>query len=109
MALALEGRQMKRIRLQEGFADVIAKHDIGMNEWADLAQVARATVYALQNPSTHPRRVGGMHRTTAWRLVNAFSQRTGIEPDTAWDMLMVEEEEPRKRRKKSEDNNESTG
>lgn len=93
---------MKRIRLRENFANVIARHEIGMNEIADLAGINRATVYALQNPATHPHRVGGMHRTTAWKIVNAFSQKTGIDPDTAWGMLMVEVEEMRGRRKHSE-------
>src|SRR5512145_2336997 len=97
-----EGHHMKRIRLHENFANVIAAHGIGMNEMADASEIARATIYALQNPEIHPKRVGGMYRTTAWKIVNAFAARTGIDPDRAWAMLIVEIDEKRTRRKKSD-------
>ncbi len=97
--LILEGRCMKRIMLNPNFANVVARHNIGMNEIADRAKIGRATLYALQNPETHPHRKGGMHRTTAWKIVNAFSDETGISPDDAWGMLMVEVDEPRQRRR----------
>ena len=93
---------MKRIRLHPDFADIIAQHGIGMNEMADLSEIARGTLYALQNPETHPHRAGGMHRTTAWKMINAFVAKTGISPQAAKDMLIVEEEEPRRRRAASE-------
>lgn len=102
MALALEGRRMKRIRLHPDFADIIAQHGIGMNEMADLSGIARATLYALQNPETHPHRAGGMRRTTAWKIINAFVARTGIPPQAAKEMLMVEEDEPGRQRNKTD-------
>ena len=99
VVLPLEGRCMKHIMLHPNFANVIARHNIGMNEIADLSEIGRATLYALQNPETHPHRKGGMHRTTAWKIVNAFSDKTGVPPDDAWGMLMVEVDEPRQRRR----------
>src|ERR1044071_7325406 len=98
---------MKSIMLHPNFANIIARHNIGMNEIAELSGIGRATIYALQNPDTHPRRVGGMHRTTAWKIVNAFADKTGIDPDAAWDMLMVEIDEKRTRRKKSDLNDQA--
>lgn len=95
MAL-LEGLQhMKRIRLQlhQDFADIIAQHGIGMNEMADISGIARATLFALQKPETHPHRSGGMRRTTAWKMINAFAARTGITPQEAKAMLIEEVEE----------------
>lgn len=91
---------MKRVRLQPNFADIIARYGIGMNEMAELARLGRATIYALQNPDTHPHRRGGMHRTTAWKIANAFAEKTGVAPETAWSMLMVEFDEPRAPRTK---------
>jgi predicted DNA-binding transcriptional regulator AlpA len=90
---------MKRIRLHPDFANAVARHGIGMNEIADLSGVSRATLYGLLNPEAHDRRVGGMHRTTAWRLVNTFAEKTGIDPDAAWGMLIIEVEEPRYRKR----------
>lgn len=79
-----------RIQLAPTFADTLARHGIGMNEFADLAAVSRQTLYALQNPSTHPWRRGGMHRTTAWKIANTFASKAGISPDEAWSRLLVE-------------------
>jgi hypothetical protein len=84
---------MTRIKLHPDFANVVASHGIGMNEIADAAEIGRTTLYALQKPEKRRNRVGGMYRTTAWKLVNAFSQKTGIPPKEAWGMLLIEEEE----------------
>ena len=92
----------KRIKLHPEFADRIAKYDIGMNEMADLAEIGRSTLYALQNPETHGERFrGGMHRKTAWRLIRAFSKRTGVPEEQARDLLLIEVDEPRRSRKKT--------
>lgn len=108
IASALEGRYvMKRIRLHENFANEIAAHGIGMNEMAEAAGIGRATLFALLNPQTHPKRVGGMYRTTAWKIVNAFAAKTGVAPKDAWNMLMVEVDETRHRRKKSDLNDQA--
>jgi len=106
----LKGRGMtgKRIKLHPEFADRIAKYDIGMNEMADLANIGRSTLYALQNPETHGERFrGGMHRKTAWRLIHAFSQRTGVSEEQARELLLIEVEEPGRRRKKTDTADES--
>lgn len=88
----------KRIMLSENFEDVIARYEIGSNEMARLADISLGTLYGLKNPDTQPNRIGGMHRTTAWKLVNAFAEHTGIHPDAAWDMLLVEVDMPRRAR-----------
>jgi hypothetical protein len=85
----------KRIKLHPDFADRIAKYDIGMNEMADLANIGRSTLYALQNPEAHGERArGGMHRRTAWKLIRAFSERAGVPEEQARSLLLIEVDEP---------------
>lgn len=107
MVLSLEGFCMK-YRLHPKFADTIAQHGFGMNEFADLAGIARTTLYALQSPDTHPHRVGGMHRVTAWKLINTFAERTGFTPQVAKEMLVLEDDSPQPRRGKKTKRENST-
>jgi hypothetical protein len=74
-----------------------------MNEIADLSGIGRSSLYAIQNPESHDRRVGGMHPKTAWKLVRAFANKTGIPEDEAWKMLLIEVDEPRGQRRKKTD------
>jgi predicted DNA-binding transcriptional regulator AlpA len=91
--LAAEEHCMKRIyKLHPDFIMRIARYGIGMNQMAELSGISRATLYALQHPGTHPHRTrGGMHPTTLWKIANAFSAHTGMEPEAAKDLLFVEE------------------
>ncbi|HEU4327628.1 MAG TPA: hypothetical protein VFS21_31095 [Roseiflexaceae bacterium] len=93
---------MKFIRLHPDFAKTIARYNIGMNEMADLAGIGRPTLFTLQNPASHGWRRGGMRPVTAWKIVNAFADKTGIAPDQAWEMLLVETDEPRQPRRKTD-------
>ena len=75
---------MKRLRLHPDFDNAIARHNIGMNEMSALAGLSYANLYKLKNPDTHPNHKGTMHRTTAWKVVNAFAEKTGMTPEQAW-------------------------
>lgn len=72
-----------------------------------LAGLSYTTIYGLMNPDISPTRKGGaMHRKTAWKIVNAFADKTKMNPDAAWKLLIVESEEPivqRPRRPKNGD------
>lgn len=89
------GSDKKVIMLHPDFAIILGRYNIGMNEMAKKAGIARPTLYSLQNPSIHPWRKGGMRPITAWKIVNAFSQETGITPEESWKLLLVEDLQPR--------------
>lgn len=85
------GAMRKRIVLRPDFADTIAKAGLNMTEFAAAANVERTTLYALMNPSIHPERKGGMQRTTAWKIANAYAGHVGVSPEEAYAALLAEE------------------
>ena len=68
------------IRLAPTFINTVAQAEIPIVQLAREAGVAESTIHALLNPDQHPHRKGGMHRTTAWKLANAFARRAQITP-----------------------------
>ncbi len=79
------------IKLAPTFITTVAQAEIPIAQLAREADVAQSTIHALLNPSIHPHRKGGMHRTTAWKLANAFARRAQITPQEAYNALIVEE------------------
>jgi hypothetical protein len=77
--------------LAPDFADTIARDEIAIIDLARAAEVAESTIYHLIKPNSHPDRRGGMRRTTAWKLANAFARLTNREPHEAYARLIVEE------------------
>jgi hypothetical protein len=84
-------RSRKRLKLAPNFADILARSELGIAEVAREADVSTATIFHLLNPNSHPERKGGMQRKTAWKLANAFARLTRREPQTAYEMLIIEE------------------
>ncbi|NTU84331.1 MAG: hypothetical protein HGA45_34045 [Chloroflexales bacterium] len=81
----------KRIVLKPEFAEIIAKAGFSITEFAAAAGVERTTLHALINPSQHPQRKGGMMRTTAWKIANAYAGRAGVSAEDAYAKLLAEE------------------
>jgi hypothetical protein len=80
------------LKLSPDLPDLLARHGVGITEFAERSEVSRATVFALLNPAQHPeRRRGGMHRTTAWRLAQAYGQVVGVDSEVAYRAIIREE------------------
>ena len=88
--LRLHMKKRKLITLRPDFLSILARHEIGMREMTRLAGIGHATIHQILNPETDPRRIGGMHEKTAWKIVNAFSHKTGMDADRAWELLIIE-------------------
>ena len=84
---------MKRIRVKSDFAHTIAQAGLTLTDFAAAARVNRSTLHALINPAQHPDRRGGMLRTTAWKLAQAYAKITGLSDQQAFERLLVEEED----------------
>ena len=80
----------KRLTLAPDFAERVARVGLSMREFIKRAGVSYATVQALQNPSQHPERVGGMYPATAWKLANTYAEITSTTPEAAYSALIVE-------------------
>jgi len=84
----------KKLLLKPDFPIILGRYDIGVNVFAEKAGIARSTIYGLLNPTMHPWRRGSMHPRTAWKIVNAFAKETGMTPEEAWAMIMIEIDTP---------------
>ncbi|MCU0490016.1 MAG: hypothetical protein MUD01_00305 [Chloroflexaceae bacterium] len=84
-------RQRTMIRLNPEFPDLVAQVGFSIAEFAETADVAKATIYALLNPGQHPERRGGMQRKTAWKLAHTYAARAGMAPKDAYAVLIFEE------------------
>lgn len=84
-------RPRTRLKLAPDFAETLAQAEISIAQLTRESKVSETTIYHLRNPSLHPERKGGMQRTTAWKLANAFARLTQREPQTAYEMLIIEE------------------
>jgi len=87
-------RPRKRLKLAPDFVETLAQAEISIAQLTRESKVSETTIYQLRNPSLHPERKGGMQRTTAWKLANAFARLTQREPKDAYALLIVEETEP---------------
>jgi hypothetical protein len=45
----------------------------------------------LLHPELHPGRRGGMQRRTAWAIAHAYAEVVGLEPDAAFNLLIIED------------------
>ena len=81
----------KSIRLAHDFDDQVYRAQLTKRELARLSGIAYQTIHALQNPTQHPNRKGGMNPATAWKLANAFAAHCGISPQDAYMRLIIEE------------------
>ena len=84
-------RPRTRLRLAENFDMLIARAGLSKLELARRSGVGYATIKALENPAQNPRRRGGMHPTTAWKLAQTYAQVAAIDEETAFARLIVEE------------------
>jgi hypothetical protein len=85
-------KRRRLITLRSDFLSILARHEIGMREMTRLAGIGHATIHQILHPETDSRRTGGMQEKTAWKIVNAFSKKTGIDADRAWELLITEQE-----------------
>jgi hypothetical protein len=84
-------RTRTRLRLAENFNTLIARAGLSKRELSRRSGVSYATIKALENPDQHPRRRGGMHPTTAWKMAKAYAEAASVDEETAFARLVVEE------------------
>lgn len=83
---------MKSVRLQlsPDFPDLVARAGLSQRAFARRAGISFSTIMGLVHPEIHPGRRGGMQRRTAWSLAKAYADLTGIDADSAFQVLIVE-------------------
>ncbi|WP_129676560.1 hypothetical protein [Candidatus Chloroploca sp. Khr17] len=77
-------------KLAPTFRETVAQAELSLTALAREAGVAVSTIQALVNPAQQPGRIGGMQRTTAWKLANAFARHAQVSPAEAYRLLIVE-------------------
>lgn len=91
-----------KIHFRDDARKTIARYQIGRQELADKAGIARSTLFGLLNPQSQPRRIGGMYDSTAGKIAGAFAELTNMSYDDAWTALF--EEVPYQRPSRGSDN-----
>lgn len=84
-------RPRTRLRLAENFDTLVARAGLSKRELAKRSGVSYATIKALENPTQHPHRKGGMHPTTAWKLAETYAKVAEVDAETAFERLIVKE------------------
>jgi len=79
-----------RLHLSERFPDLVARAGLSQRAFARESGVSFSTIMGLLHPELHPGRRGGMQRRTAWRLAQAYATIARIEPEAAFQLLIVE-------------------
>ncbi|MEM8530518.1 MAG: hypothetical protein AAGF95_06735 [Chloroflexota bacterium] len=92
---------MKRYLLRENIDQILGQYGLGLNQFSDMANVSRSSIFQTRKPEQHPTRRGGMLSKTAWKYVNTFATHTSMEPTDAWDLLIEEIEVERNPTKKN--------
>jgi hypothetical protein len=84
---------MRKIyRLRSEAPDLIARAGVTLKAFAGQAGIAEGTLHALINPAQQPlRTLGGMRRTTAWKIAHAYAQVARLGEDDAYSALIVED------------------
>lgn len=84
----------KIIRLKSDFDDDLARMGYDMRQFARYAEIPPATLFGALRPEWYGqnRTLGGIRKTTAWKIVNAFSRLTGRDPQEVYTELIVEEQ-----------------
>lgn len=78
-------------RINPNIADMLAREGASIAQFAERAEVARSTIFALIHPEQHPERRGGMYRTTAWKLARAYAGIAGVSEDDAYRAIILED------------------
>ncbi len=79
-----------RLHLSERFPDLVARTGYSQRAFARQAGISFSTIMGLLHPELHPGRRGGMQRRTAWRIAQAYADIARIEPEAAFQLLIVE-------------------
>jgi hypothetical protein len=79
-----------RLELSPQFPDLVARAGLSQRAFARQAGIGFSTIMGLLHPELHPGRRGGMQRRTAWRIAQAYAAIAQIEPDAAFQLLIIE-------------------
>jgi hypothetical protein len=83
-------------RLRPDFDDLLAQRDLAVREFARNHDISHQTLFALLRPSyqSKQRRLGGMHKQTAWKIANAWAKVAGVTPAAAYAEIIIEDSSP---------------